>query len=143
MIDESVKNFGKRKPTQPVYEEPTSRKRSSQIALLLMGTMAVGGGAYALMPGERCDTTQPMTSEERLQCTQRNGTSSSSSGSHGYSGSSGSSWGSLGSSSSSGHSNFASSSSSSSSGLSTASSTSTHVARSGFGSFGSHFSGGG
>jgi len=138
MTDQSVKNFGKRKPTQPVYEEPTSRKRSSQVALLLMGTMAVGGGAYALMPGERCDPNRPTI--EQQGCWQSS--SSSSSGWH-YSGNSGSSWGNSGSTSSSGRSNFASSSSSSSSGLSTASSTSNHVARSGFGSFGSHFSGGG
>lgn len=140
MTNESIDNFNKRHPRRPPVEEP-ARKRSHHIALLLMGTMAVGGSAYALMPHEKCDTTQPMTSEERLQCVQQNG--SSSSGGHSYSGSSGSSWGSSGSNSSSGRSNFASSSSSSSSGLSAASSSSTHVARSGFGSFGSHFSGGG
>ena len=27
--------------------------------LLLMGTLAVGGGAYALMPGENCQPTSP------------------------------------------------------------------------------------
>jgi hypothetical protein len=140
MTNASIDNFKKRNPRRPPVEEP-AQKRSHHIALLLMGTMAVGGSAYALMPHEKCDTTQPMTSEERLQCVQRNGSSSSSSG-HSYSGS-GSSWGSSGSSSSSGRSNFASSASSSSSGLSAASSSSSHVARSGFGSFGAHFSGGG
>jgi hypothetical protein len=34
-------------------------KRSGHVALLLMGTFAVGGGAYALMPSERCEPNPP------------------------------------------------------------------------------------
>lgn len=34
-------------------------KRSNHVALLLMGTFAVGGGAYALMPGQNCATSRP------------------------------------------------------------------------------------
>ncbi len=130
MTSERAKDFGKRKTTQPVYEEPSSRKRSSQIALLLMGTMAVGGGAYALMPSEKCDPNRPTIDQPGC----RQSSSSSSSGGHYYGGSSGSS-----SSSSSSRTNFTSMSSSSSS----AGKSSSTVARNGFGSFGSHFSGGG
>ncbi len=131
MTSEHAKDFGKRKTTQPVYEEPSSRKRSSQIALLLMGTMAVGGGAYALMPNEKCDPNRPTIDQPGC----RQSSSSSSSGGHYYGGSSGSS-----SNSSSSRANFTSSTSSSSSVAGKSSST---VARNGFGSFGSHFSGGG
>jgi hypothetical protein len=134
MTDRPAKDFGRRKVAQPVYEEQTSRKRSNQIVLLLMGTMAVGGGAYALMPGETCDPNRPTI--EQPGCRQ-NSSSSSSSGIHGYSG------GGSGSSSSSGRSNFASTGSSSSSGYDSSSSSSSHVTHGGFGSFASHFSGGG
>ena len=34
-------------------------KRSGHVALLVMGTMAVGGGAFALMPRENCQPTSP------------------------------------------------------------------------------------
>jgi len=136
MTDESVKNFNKRNPARPTYEEPTSRKRSSQIALLLMGTMAVGGGAYALMPHETCDPNQVAApGQPRQECAQRSSSSSSGSGGHSYWG------GSSGSGSSSSRTNFTSSSASS--GSSIAGKSTSTVARSGFGSFGSHFSGGG
>ncbi|MCC8968367.1 hypothetical protein H8A95_40285, partial [Bradyrhizobium sp. Pear76] len=44
--------FGKRRPVVPaVRPRPDSpSKRSNHVALLVMGTLAVGGGAYALMP---------------------------------------------------------------------------------------------
>lgn len=135
MTDDSVKSFNKRKPPQSAHEEPAPRKRSGQIALLLMGTMAVGGGAYALMPSEHCDPNQaPVPGQPPQECRQRSSSWSSSSGSggHGYSGSGGSS--------SSSHSNFASNTSL---GSSMAGTSPGSVARSGFGSFGSHFSGGG
>ncbi|WP_211912362.1 hypothetical protein [Tardiphaga alba] len=136
MTDESIKNFNKRHSPQAAPEEPTSRKRSSQIALLLMGTMAVGGGAYALMPNENCDPNRVITpGQPRQECQQRSSSWSSSSGGHGYSSS--------GSSSSSSRANFTGSSTSSGTSVAGTSSSGTHVARSGFGSFGSHFSGGG
>ena len=48
--------FGKRRPA-PLPEPPVaSPKRSSHVALLVMGTLAVGGGAYALMPHQTCQS---------------------------------------------------------------------------------------
>ena len=54
-----VHDFGKRRPVTvaPVSSVPV--KRSGHVALLLMGTLAVGGGAYALMPSENCQQTPP------------------------------------------------------------------------------------
>jgi hypothetical protein len=49
--------FGKRRPTAVPLGPPP--KRSGHVALLVMGTLAVGGGAYALMPGENCQPAAP------------------------------------------------------------------------------------
>ncbi len=84
MTSEPAKNFGKRQPVQPMHEEAPSRKRSNHVALLLMGTMASGGGAYALMPSEHCDPNRAAIAGQQQECQQRS--SSSSSGGHGYSG---------------------------------------------------------
>jgi hypothetical protein len=47
------REFGKRRlATPPSHAEPV--KRSRHVALLLMGTLAIGGSAYALMPRENC-----------------------------------------------------------------------------------------
>lgn len=133
MSGKPAKDFGKRRLPKAMPEEAPPRKRSNQVALLLMGTMALGGGAYALMPSEKCDPNQPAIAGQQ-QCQQRS--SGASSSGHGYyGGSSGSS-----SSNTSARSNFASAGASSSSSSSSGSST---VTRSGFGSFMSHFSGGG
>jgi hypothetical protein len=51
------REFGKRGPIAP--QPAVVPKRSSHVALLLMGTMAVGGGAYALMPRGSCEPTSP------------------------------------------------------------------------------------
>jgi hypothetical protein len=111
------KDFGKRLPRLSPDEPPAeNKKRSGHIALLLMGTAALGAGAYALMPRENCDPNQPLLAvDQPADCRQHN---SSSSGGHGGSGGSSS------------RSNFASTATS-------------HVTRGGFGSFMSHFSGGG
>jgi hypothetical protein len=123
--------FGKRKPAAPVAASPPV-KRSGHVALLVMGTMAVGGGAYALMPRGNCQPTSPgmaapASPEAAAACAR-----SSSSGGHG--GGSGGWWS---------HSNFYGSSSS---GTSTASGAS-ETTRGGFGGFAhaisAHFSGGG
>jgi hypothetical protein len=132
-LKEPLKEFGKRKPAVPVMASPPV-KRSGHVALLVMGTMAVGGGAYALMPRQNCQPTSPgmaapASPEAAAACTSR----SSSSGAHGGSGG----WWS--------HSNFYGGSSSSS-GTSTASGA-TETTRGGFGgfahAFSAHFSGGG
>lgn len=116
------KEFGKRRPPA---EPPPSRppaKRSGQVALLVMGTIAVGTTAYTLMPRQTCEPSPgAVPGQTTTTCT-----SSSSSG-----GSRWSSRSSFFSGESSGHSSSSSDSGSSS------------VSRGGFGSFGHGFSGGG
>jgi hypothetical protein len=51
------KEFGRRKPVAIPTAHPV--KRSRHVALLLMGTLAIGRGAYALMPGENCGPNPP------------------------------------------------------------------------------------
>lgn len=55
------KDFGKRRPAAvpPAPREPV--KRSGRVALLVMGTIAVGTTAYALMPRRSCDPSPPGT----------------------------------------------------------------------------------
>lgn len=127
-------DFGKRRPVVPAAPTPprpdAPSKRSNHVALLLMGTLAVGGSAYALMPRPNCQpvpptppgvtapgVATPVPPQPGVDCTSRN----SSSGSGGGGGSRSSFY--SGSSSSSGSSASSSSSSSSS------------VSRGGFGSF--------
>ena len=123
-----VHEFGKRRPVTvaPVSSAPV--KRSGHVALLLMGTLAVGGGAYALMPRENCQQTPPGMAAS-TECQPRG--SSSSGGSGG---------------SSSRSSFFSGDSSSSHSSSGTSDSGSSGVQRGGFGAFahgfGGHFSGG-
>jgi hypothetical protein len=76
--------FGKRRPApQPPSPPP---KRSSHVALLVMGTLAVGGGAYALMGPENCQpaaspgVANPAQPQTQATCTSRG---SSFTGSHG------------------------------------------------------------
>jgi hypothetical protein len=137
MAEKPKREFGTR---QPVKVQPAAPvKRSHHVALLLMGTFAIGGGAYALMPRGNCAPGPPgMAAPSGLQtgseCPPRG--SSSSGGGHGSSG-----WSSRSSffsgDSSSNHSSSGTSSDSGSGG----------VTRGGFGSFAhafsSHFSGGG
>jgi hypothetical protein len=52
-----AKEFGRRLPARLPDTPPA--KRSNHVALLVMGTLAVGGGAYALMPSESCVPTSP------------------------------------------------------------------------------------
>ncbi len=78
-----AREFGQRRPV-PLEPAPPV-KRSGHIALLLMGTFAVGGGAYALMPAGNCEPNGPgMAAPSLPQAGARCG--SSSSGSHGGSG---------------------------------------------------------
>jgi len=78
--------FGKRRSVQLPDTPPP--KRSSHVALLVMGTLAVGGGAYALMPSRTCQPpplspgmAMPAQPQPGIGCTTR----TSSSGGSGYS----------------------------------------------------------
>lgn len=58
------KEFGKRRPRLPADlplprppQEPT--KRSGHVALLVMGTIAVGSTAFMMMPSQNCDPPAP------------------------------------------------------------------------------------
>ena len=129
MATQATPEFGKRRPVAIPAPQPV--KRSSHVALLLMGTFAVGGAAYALMPGENCGQRPGLASDANAQCPPRG----SSSGSGGGSLSSRSSF--FGSDDSSGRQSSAASSDSASA----------KVTRGGFGgfahAFAAHFSGGG
>jgi hypothetical protein len=132
--------FGKRKP---VVAPPTASppvKRSRHVALLLTGTLAVGGTAYAVMPRETCQPAAspamagpapPISGATTQPATPVSTCGSRYSGSGGHGGSSGSWW-----SRSSFYSGGSSSGTSSGAG-------STTTTRGGFGSFAHLFSGGG
>jgi hypothetical protein len=126
MANKSDQEFGKRKPVS-VPASPRPRppaKRSGHVALLLMGTFAVGSAAYALMPNRNCEPS-PNAASSSLQENNTNCSSRSSSSSGGSSG---------GGSSRSSYYSSDSSSSHSSSGTSDSGSHSAQ--RGGFGSFG-------
>jgi hypothetical protein len=129
MANQPTTEFGKRRPVVIPTVQPV--KRSNHVALLLMGTFAVGGAAYALMPGENCGQRPGLASDANAQCPPRG----SSSGSGGGSLSSRSSF--FGSDDSSGRQSSAASSDSASA----------KVTRGGFGgfahAFAAHFSNGG
>ena len=127
MADKSDKDFGKRKPVSvPASPRPAQppAKRSGHVALLLMGTFAVGSAAYALMPNRNCEPS-PNAASSSLQQSSTECSSRSSSSSGGGSGG--------GSSRSSYYSSDPSSSHSSSG---TSDSGSHSAQRGGFGSFG-------
>ena len=136
--------FGKRRPRLPADlplppREPV--KRSGHVALLVMGTIAVGTSAFMLMPRRNCDPSPPGASvpgasvpgasvpgaTAPAQTSTNCSSSSSGSGSH---------WSSRSSFYSSNSSNHSSSGGSSDGG-------SGGVTRGGFGSFAHAFSGGG
>ena len=122
----SDREFGSRKPSVPDVPRPSGppAKRSGHVALFLMGTLAVGGAAYTLMPRNKCEqppnTPQPSLLQSNADCPPRGSSSGSSGGG--------------GSSSRSSYYSGGSSSNSSSSGTSDSGSHSAQ--RGGFGSFG-------
>ncbi|WP_246516045.1 hypothetical protein [Bradyrhizobium diversitatis] len=120
------KEFGKRRPVAELAPRPPV-KRSGHVALLVMGTLAVGTTAYTLMPRQTCEPTPgAVPGQTTTTCTSNSSSS----------GSSGSRW--------SSRSSFFSSDSSSHSSSGTSSDSGSHsVSRGGFGSFGHGFSGGG
>ena len=115
------KEFGRRKPLTPPTAVPV--KRSGHVGLLLMGTMAVGGGAYALMPKGNCQPNPPGMAALAVP---QSSTTCASGGSSGGSGSYGGS---------SRFSFFGADSSSSRSSATSSDSGSAGVTRGGFGSF--------
>jgi len=132
MTNKPDQEFGKRKPVSvPASPRPAPppAKRSGHVALLLMGTFAVGTAAYTLMPNRNCEPSpnavSPSLQQGSTECSSRGSSSSSHSSSGGGSG---------GSSSRSSYYSSDSSSSHSSSG--TSDSASHSVQRGGFGSFG-------
>jgi hypothetical protein len=135
MAEKPTHEFGVRRPVAIRPAQPVKR---GQVALLLMGTLAVGGGAYAMMPSENCEPNRPgMAAPSGLPTNSECRPRGSSSGGHGSSG---------GSSSRSSVYSAGSSSNHASSGTPSDSS-SGHITRGGFGGFAhaftSHFSGGG
>jgi hypothetical protein len=129
----SKKEFGKRRPAAgpPPAQQPV--KRSGHVALLVMGTIAVGATAYTLMPRQNCEPSATGATVPGAAPVQASAACSSRSGSSGGGGSRWSSRSSFSSSDSSSHSSSGTSSDSGSGG----------VSRGGFGSFGHGFSGGG
>jgi len=119
MADKPTREFGKRRPPPEAPIPSPPAKRSAQVVLLVMGTLAVGAGAAALMPRDNCPQAQPGMATP-AECQSRG---SSSGGSGGSGGSSRYGYYSGGSSSSS------------SSGTTSSDSGSSHVSRGGFGSF--------
>jgi hypothetical protein len=75
MTDKPITQFGRREAALAVQRDrPT--KRSGHVALLLAGTVAVGGGAYALMPSENCAPNQPgMATPANAGCSPRSSSS--------------------------------------------------------------------
>ncbi|WP_080751907.1 hypothetical protein [Bradyrhizobium japonicum] len=133
MAKPSKKEFGKRRPAPLAPPSGPPVKRSGHVALLVMGTIAVGTTAYTLMPRQHCEPTPgAVPGQTTTTCS----SSSSSSSSSGGSGGSNSRW-------SSRSSFFSSDSSSHSSSGTSSDSGSSSVSRGGFGSFGHGFSGGG
>jgi hypothetical protein len=127
MAKPSKKEFGKRRPAPVAPPSGPPVKRSGHVALLVMGTIAVGTTAYTLMPRQNCDPPPSGAVSGQTSTACSNGHSSSGGGSR----------------SSSRSSFFSSDSSSHSSSGTSSDSGSSSVSRGGFGSFGHGFSGGG
>ncbi len=128
MAEKPDTEFGARKPAAIRPAQPVKR---GQVALLLMGTLAVGGGAYAMMPSENCNPNRPGIAAPSGQATNtecRPRSSSVQQAAH-----------------PAGAAAFTAAvlQAHAASGTSPSDSGSSHVARGGFGSFASHFTGGG
>jgi hypothetical protein len=60
MADRPQIEFGRRRPNRsPDLPPAPAPKRSKHVALLVMGTFAVGGGAHALMERDNCQPVPP------------------------------------------------------------------------------------
>jgi hypothetical protein len=89
MANKSDHEFGKRKPASVPSRPDPPAKRSGHVALLLMGTFAVGSAAYALTPSRSCEPSPNAASASLQQgnreCAPRGSSSSSHSSSGGRS----------------------------------------------------------
>src|SRR5258707_23305 len=84
MAENPTREFGTRRSVAIQTAQPV--KRSNHVALLLMGTFAIGGGAYALMPRENCATDRPGMASDLQPPVECSPHGSSSGGGHGWSG---------------------------------------------------------
>jgi hypothetical protein len=85
MAEKPRQQFGRRIPAAPPPALPA--KRSGHVALLLMGTFAIGGGAYALMPRGNCQPAAAgMPAPSAAECPQRGSSSGGYGGSSSRSG---------------------------------------------------------
>src|SRR5271169_4595640 len=85
MESSPTREFGKRRPAPIPLATAQPVKRSRHVALLLTGALAIGGSAYALMPGQNCEpkgggTAGPSLPQTGVECPPRG------SGGHGGSG---------------------------------------------------------
>jgi hypothetical protein len=78
MSEQRSVEFGKRRLVAQPPGPPA--KRSGHVALLLMGTLAVGGGAYALMPRETCPPASPAQPQTNAACPTHDSSGSGSGG---------------------------------------------------------------
>ena len=79
------REFGKRRPAPVPLPKTEPVKRSGHVALLVMGTIAVGTTAYALMPRQACEPTSPgmaVPTQPNVACTSRGSSGSGGSGGH-------------------------------------------------------------
>ena len=79
MANQPTREFGKRRPVTIPTAQPV--KRSNHVALLLMGTFAVGGAAYVLMPSENCGQRPGVAPGSNAQCPPRGSSSGGGGGS--------------------------------------------------------------
>ena len=87
MAEKPVSQFERRSRQTSVPPSGSSppAKRSGHVALLLMGTLAVGSTAYMLMPQNKCEPNTPgVTTPSSAECQGRSSSSSSSGGSSRY-----------------------------------------------------------
>ena len=79
-MTEQRREFGKRKPLTPPTTPPV--KRSGHVALLLMGSLAVGGTGYAMMSHRSCGPADPAAPQSNANCSSRGSSGGSSGGAH-------------------------------------------------------------
>jgi hypothetical protein len=84
MANKPTREFGKRRPSVPAVERPgPPTKRSGQVALLLMGTFAVGSAAYTLLPSNSCERSLHPALQDNADCPPQRSSWGSSHGSYG------------------------------------------------------------